>query len=123
MAVLRLPVAPMCADSIPTSPICSNDGHRAAGTSHSYARELQARGYRGSYASVRDHLVRRLPFDGRKTPAGASSQPPLLPTPRQAAFLFLRCPEELRPQEQESVNTLRQLHTEVDLAYDLVQQF
>ncbi len=86
-------------------------------------RELQARGYRGSYASVRDNLVRRLPFDGRKTPASASSQPPLLPTLQQAAFLFLRRPEELRPQEQETVNTLRQLHAEVELAYDLVQQF
>jgi len=52
-------------------------------------RELEARGYRGSYASVHDNIVRRLQFDGRKTPTNASSKTPPLPTPRQAAFLFL----------------------------------
>ena len=86
-------------------------------------RELVARGYRGSYASVRDNLVRRLQFDGRKTPADASSKAPALATSRQAAFLFLRRPEELRAQELETVTTLRQIHPEVDLAYELVQQF
>jgi transposase len=86
-------------------------------------RELEARGYRGSYASVHDNLVRRLQFGGRKTPADASSKTPPLPTPRQAAFLFLGRPEKLRVEELETLTTLRQLHPEVDLAYDLVQQF
>jgi transposase len=72
---------------------------------------------------VHDNIVRRLQFDGRKTPADASSKPPVLATPRQAVFLFLRRPEELRPQEQKTVSVLRQLHSEVDLAYELVQQF
>jgi hypothetical protein len=43
-------------------------------------RELEARGYRGSYASVHDNIVRRLQFDGRKTPTNASSKTPPLPT-------------------------------------------
>jgi transposase len=86
-------------------------------------RELVAQGYRGSYASVRDNIVRRLQFDGRKTPADAPSKTPALVPSRQAAFLFLRRPEKLRAQEQETVTTLRQLHPEVDRAYDLVQQF
>ena len=86
-------------------------------------RELEARGYRGSYASVHDNLVRRLQCGGRKTPANASSKPPPLPTPRQAAFLFLRRPEKLRTEEQETLAKLREFHSEVDLAYDLVQQF
>ena len=86
-------------------------------------RELEARGYRGSYASVHDNLVRRLQFGGRKTPADASSKTPPLPTPRQAAFLFLGRPEKLRGEELETLTKLRQLHPEVDLAYDLVQQF
>ncbi len=64
-------------------------------------RELAVQGYQGSYASVRDNIVRRLQFDGRKTPAGPSSKAPPLPTPRQAAFLFLRRPEKLRIEEQE----------------------
>lgn len=86
-------------------------------------RELEARGYRGSYASVHDNIVRRLQFDGRKTSAGPSSKPSPLPTPRQAALVFLRRPDKLRVQEQETLVKLRHIDPEVDLAYDLVQQF
>ena len=38
-------------------------------------------------------------------------------------WLFLRHQEELTTQEQETVERLRQLHPEIDLAYLLVQQF
>jgi transposase len=86
-------------------------------------RELEAQGYRGTYASVHDNIVRRLPFGGRKTPTDTSPKAPPLPTPRQAAFFFLRRPEKLRVEEQEVLAKLRQLHSEVDLAYDLVLQF
>ena len=57
-------------------------------------RELVEQGYQGSYASVRDNLVRLLP-NGRKKEASSSAQAPALPTSRQAAFLFLRRPEKL----------------------------
>jgi transposase len=93
--------------------------------SHNMVRlhqELVAQGYKGSYDSVRDHLVRRLP-DGKKN-AGKGSI--LSPTPlpsRQATFLFLRRSEALKTDEQETLIMLRQLHPEIDLAYDLVQQF
>jgi transposase len=86
-------------------------------------RELQARGYRGSYASVHDNLVRRLQFGGRKTPADISPKAPPLATPRQAVFFFLRRPEKLRGEEQETLAKLRQVDSEVEQAYDLVQQF
>ena len=72
---------------------------------------------------MHDNIVRRLQFDGRKTPTNASSKTPPLPTPRQAAFLFLRCPEKLRVEEQETLVKLCQIDLEVNLAYDLVQQF
>ncbi len=86
-------------------------------------RELVAQGYRGSYASVRDNLVRRLQGNGREKPRESSSRIPSLATSRQAVFLFLRRPEALCTQEREQLAKLRQLHPEVDLAYDLVQQF
>src|SRR5712692_1963304 len=86
-------------------------------------RELVEKGYQGSYASVRDNLVRRLQFDGRKTPANPSSKVSTLATPRQAAFLFLHRPEKLHIEEQETLVKLRQIDPEVDRAYDLVQQF
>lgn len=43
--------------------------------------------------------------------------------PRQAAFLFLRDPLKLRGEEQQTVLMLRQLHPDVELTYDLAQQF
>jgi transposase len=85
-------------------------------------RELVEQGYKGSYASVRDNLVRLLPT-GRKNEASSSSKAPALASSRQAAFLFLRRPEKLRVEEQETLAKLRQIHPEVDRAYDLVQQF
>src|SRR5258708_4263947 len=47
--------------------------------------------------------------------------PPVLA--RQAMFLFLRRPEELSAEEQETLVLLRSLHPEIDQAYELVQQF
>jgi hypothetical protein len=70
---------------------------------------------------VRDHLVRLLPA-GRKHAPDPSPKAPALPTSRQAAFLFLRRPETLRAEEQETLMRLCQMSPEVDLAYDLVQR-
>lgn len=85
-------------------------------------RELTARGYKGSYASVRDHIIRRLP-DGKKNGAKGHSLIPLPLPSKQATFLFLRRPEELDEEEREQLQELRQLSEEVNLAYDLVQEF
>jgi transposase len=85
-------------------------------------RELVARGYPHSYHCVHEQLVRLLP-EGKKN---ASRGGDLSPTPlssRQATFLFLRRPEERKANEQEALSTLRHLHPELDLAYDLVEQF
>lgn len=85
-------------------------------------QELVARGYKGSYASVRDHIIRRLP-DGKKNGATSCELTPAPLPSKQATFLFLRRPEDLDKEEQEKVHQLRQISPEVDLAYDLVQQF
>jgi transposase len=85
-------------------------------------RELVEQGYKGSYASVRDNLLRLLP-QGRKMPLDASLKTPALPTPREASFLFIHRPLDLETEGQEMLMQLRQLHPEVDLAYELVQQF
>ena len=60
---------------------------------------------------------------GRKNPSTPDllARPPVLA--RQAVFLFLRRSEKLSGEEQENLLLLRQFHPEVDLAYDLVQQF
>ena len=85
-------------------------------------QELVAQGYKGSYASVRDHLVRRLP-EGKKNSSHGNKLSPAPLSSRQATFLFLRRPEKLEAEKQETILQLRQCHPEVDLAYDLVQQF
>src|SRR5205807_7674674 len=46
-------------------------------------RELVEQGYKGSYASVRDNLVRLLPTPGRKNEASPLSKAPALATSRQ----------------------------------------
>lgn len=87
-----------------------------------FYRQLVARGYTQSYESVYEQLVRLLPI-GKKN---AAKEADLSSTPlssRQATFLFLRRSEELETDEQEALLTLRQLHPEIDLVYDLVQQF
>jgi transposase len=85
-------------------------------------RELGEQGYTGSYASVRDTLLRLLP-EGRKTSSALSSgkRAPLLA--RQATFFFLRQSEELEADERETLALLLQLDPEITQAYALVQQF
>jgi transposase len=85
-------------------------------------RELVAAGYTLTYRNVYRQLIRYLP-DGRKKSASESQLPRSLVLARQAAFLFLRSPEKLKREEQDILLMLRQLHDEIDLAYDLVQQF
>jgi transposase len=85
-------------------------------------QELVAQGYQGSYASVRDHIIRRLP-EGKKNGAKGSELAPAPLPSRQATFLFLARSEQLDAEEQESVCQLRQIHPEVNLVYDLVQEF
>jgi len=85
-------------------------------------QELLARGYKGSYASVYGNIVRSLPA-GRKFPSDDDALRPVPVLSRQGAFLFLRRAEKLEASEQETLVMLRQFHPEVNLAYDLVQQF
>jgi transposase len=85
-------------------------------------RELQAQGYRGSYEHVRAQFVNTSPRH-RSKQASPSPHARVFPAKRLAAFLFLRCPEDLTVEEQESVSKLRQRDPEVDQAYLFVQQF
>jgi transposase len=85
-------------------------------------RELQAQGYRGSYENVRAQFVNTSPRY-RSKQGSKSPRERVFPAKRHAAFLFLRRPEDLAVQEQESVRRLRELDPEIDQAYLFVQQF
>jgi transposase len=56
-------------------------------------------------------------------PSGKDEQPHLALSPREAMWLFLRRAESLRATEQHALEQLCQIHEEVALAYQLVQQF
>lgn len=85
-------------------------------------RELVTAGHTLTYRSVYRQLVRYLP-EGRKNAAAPDQLPRAPRLARQAVFLFLRHPEELSAEEKETLALLRSLHTEMDQAYELVQQF
>jgi hypothetical protein len=86
-------------------------------------QELVARGYKGSYASVREHLIRRRTFGKKNASKGARLSPAAPLSSRQATFLFLSRPEKLETEKQEMLRQLSLCHPEADLAYELVQQF
>jgi len=79
-------------------------------------------GYKGSYESVRNTIIRLLPT-GRKYGTSSLPKPSALVTSWQATFLFLRRTEKLSVEELETLVHLRELHPEVDRTADLVQQF
>jgi transposase len=85
-------------------------------------RERVAAGHTITYRNVYRQLVRYLP-EGRKKSGTDSQLPRAIVLARDAVFLFLRRPEDLVAEDQETLALLRPLHTEVDQAYELIQQF
>lgn len=81
-------------------------------------RELTIKGYKGSYESVRNLIIS---FRQGDRHAPLQKETPL--SSRHATWLFLRQPEEMTTEEQHTLVRLRNLDPEVDLAYELVQQF
>ena len=85
-------------------------------------RELVKQGYQGSYESMRQMLLRFFPTERKpRVESPLKGGVPVLP--REATFLFLCQPEDLKVEEKETLTMLPRLHPEVDLAYNLVQQF
>jgi transposase len=88
-------------------------------------RELQERGYPGSYAGMRHILLRVFPKEQKwqRTPAKKEESSVLPPSTREATRLFLRQPDQLTQKERERLEQVCQIHEEVTLASQLVQQF
>lgn len=89
-------------------------------------QELCDKGYQGSYDGMRHILLRVFPKEQpwQRTPP-LKEQPPLLfsLTVREATWLFLREPDKLTAKEQRSLDQLCRLHEELQVAYQLTQQF
>jgi len=87
-------------------------------------RELRERGYQGSYAGMRHILLRVFPKEQKwqRIPANKQQDPSISLSPREAMRLFLRQPDQLTEKEQAVIEGLCQMHEEVAVAYQLVQQ-
>jgi len=94
-------------------------------------RELRAKGYKGSQHGVYRYLETLkasipAPSKHKKTSKLASSiQPHALLTlsASQATWLFFRKLEDLKPEEQEHLRQLRQASLDLEVTYQLVEEF
>jgi transposase len=86
-------------------------------------RELQGRGYAGSYSSVWRALAAQI----RAEAASPGAEPPAstaqVLSPRQAAWLLVLDPEKLQPEEQAYRSALQAVSPLVDAAQGLAQRF
>jgi transposase len=82
---------------------------------------LRQQGYRGSHSSVR-RFVQRYRTGRQRT---SSSLPPIVRTlsPRQAAWLLVRTPEQLSTEQEAYRAALCQVCPEIAVAYELAQRF
>jgi transposase len=83
-------------------------------------REIKAQGYTGSARSVYGHLAT---LKQAEVKASANPQRILKYTPNAAVWLFVRDPKDLDEVEQEALAAFCQTSTQLQKAYDLVQDF
>ena len=87
--------------------------------------EIQDQGYTGGRSTMAS-FVATLRTQGTKyfrptvTPRQTQAKPP---SPRQAAMLFARRPEKLKPDEQQLLAKLNECCPEIPILYDLTQGF
>lgn len=96
-------------------------------------QELQEKGYTGSIRALYRYLDRwRPPRCEEDQPAPRKRRPRKTAPPpgpfdecqaKQAVWLYIRSPDELKSEEQEQVAFIRQVHPSLETAYQLVQAF
>jgi transposase len=105
--------------------------HQGCHTGAQLERELRAKGYKGSQHGIYRYLetlkAAKLAPSKQKSAAklAASIQPNALLTlsASQATWLFFRKREDLKPEEQETLRQLRQASPQLEVAYQLVDEF
>jgi transposase len=91
-------------------------------------RELRAKGYKGSPRAIYRYLetLEALSFSARKSGSPSATKPlnPLVTLSAQrATWLFFRRPEDLKQEERETLQQLRQASPHLEAAYRLVETF
>lgn len=87
-------------------------------------QELQARGFTGSRMMVYRWIQgqREKPVSGPSHRQQQANEVPQSMAPRHLAWLFLRHPEQLDPQEKQTLSFLRKAQS-IEVVYELTQQF
>jgi transposase len=94
-------------------------------------RELRAKGYKGSPHGIYRYLetLKASPFapskhkSASKLASSIQPKPLLMLSASQATWLFFRKQEDLQPEEQETLRQLRQASPQLEVAYQLVDDF
>jgi len=105
--------------------------HQGCHSGAQLERELRAKGYKGSPHGIYRYLqtlkAAKLAPSKRKgaSKLASSIQPNVLLTlsASQATWLFIRKEEDLQPEEQETLRQLRQASPQLEVAYQLVDDF
>ena len=87
-------------------------------------QELKAHGFTGSRMMVYRwiQMQREKPTSASAQRQNQANQTPQSMAPRHLAWLFLRDPEQLEPQEKQTLSLIRQ-SPQIEMAYGFVQQF
>ena len=88
-------------------------------------REIEAKGYAYCSSNVSRFVaqLRREEASGQRVAAGAPRTPSRVPTARKVAGLYLRRPEDLKPEEHIYLRRLTETSPELATAYRLTQDF
>ena len=96
-------------------------------------RELRAKGYKGSGRALYRYLETLEPSGSSSHKRGSASaarqtvsrepNPLLTLSAQQVTWLFFRRPKDLKPEEQETLQQLRQATPQLEAAYQLVAMF
>src|SRR5712691_7392077 len=106
--------------------------HQGCRNGSQLERELRAEGYKGSQRAMYRYLATLEPSAGSASKLGSSSatrQTAMQPNPllalsaQQATWLFFRKQDDLKEEERESLQQLRQASPHIETAYQLVEQF
>lgn len=105
--------------------------HQGCHSGAQLERELRAKGYTGSPHGVYRYLqtlkalklVPSMPKRAAKPASSIQPKPLLTLSASQATWLFFRKPEDLKPEEQETLRQLRQASPQLEVAYQLVDDF
>jgi transposase len=116
----------------PYKPYLLSRWQQGCRTGSQLERELRAQGYNGSQRAMYRYLATLEPAVNSAAKDGSSSamkQPAIPPNPlltlsvQQATWLFFRKADELKQEERERLQQLRQASPEIETAYQLVEKF